>query len=77
MKKMDVVTAALLIIGGVNWGLVGAAGFDLVAALFGELSPLSRIVYLLVGVSAVYQAVQWRGIQRRWFEAVPSRATAR
>jgi len=77
MKKIDVVAAVLLIIGGLNWGLVGAAQFDLVAALFGELSPLSRLVYLLVGVSAVYQAAQWRGIQRRWFDAVPSRATTR
>lgn len=77
MKKIDVVAAVLLVIGGLNWGLIGAAQFDLVAALFGELSPLSRVVYLLVGVSALYQAAQWRGIQRRWFDAVPSRATAR
>lgn len=77
MKKIDVVAAVLLVVGGLNWGLVGAAQFDLVAALFGELSPLSRVVYLLVGVSALYQAAQWRGIQRRWSDAVPSRATAR
>lgn len=74
MKKLDVVAAALLLVGGVNWGLVGVAQFDLVAALFGELSPLSRVVYMLVGVSALYQAAQWRGMQRRWSEAVPSRA---
>lgn len=66
MKKLDVVAAVLLVVGGLNWGLVGAANFDLVATLFGQLSPLSRIVYLLVGLSAVYQALQWRGIQRRW-----------
>jgi len=77
MKKIDVVAAVLLVIGGLNWGLVGAAEFDLVAALFGELSPLSRVVYLLVGVSALYQAAQWRGIQRRWSDAIPSRAAAR
>ena len=77
MKKIDVVAAALLVVGGLNWGLVGAAQFDLVAALFGELSPVSRVVYLLVGVSALYQAAQWRGIQSRWSDAVPSRATAR
>lgn len=77
MKKIDVIAAVLLVIGGLNWGLIGAAQFDLVAALFGELSPLSRVVYLLVGVSGLYQAAQWRGIQRRWFDAVPSRATAR
>jgi hypothetical protein len=65
MKKLDILTMILLVVGGLNWGLVGAANFDLVATLFGEMSLLSRIVYLLVGLSAVYQAVQWRSIQRR------------
>jgi len=74
MKKLDVLTAVLLVVGGLNWGLVGVAQFDLVAALFGAMSPLSRTIYLLVGVSALYQAAQWRGIQRRWSDAVPARA---
>lgn len=64
----------LLVVGGLNWGLIGAAGFDLVATLFGEMSPLSKMVYLLVGVAAVYQAAQWRGIQRRWLETARARA---
>lgn len=66
MKNLDVVAAVLLVIGGLNWGLVGAANFDLVATIFGAMSPLSRIVYVLVGLAAVYQALQWKGIQRRW-----------
>ena len=66
MKKLDVVAAVLLVVGGMNWGLVGAVGVDLVATLFGVMSPLARTVYLLVGLSALYQAVQWQGIQRRW-----------
>jgi len=74
MKKLDVVAAVLLVVGGLNWGLIGAAGFDLVAALFGAMSPLSRLVYLLVGVAAVYQAAQLQGIRRRWLE--PARARA-
>ena len=72
MKRLDVVAAVLVVVGGLNWGLVGAAGFDLVATLFGPMSALSRVVYVLVGISAVYQALQWRGIQRRWY--VPARA---
>ena len=72
MKKLDVVAAVLLVIGGLNWGLVGAAGVDLVATLFGVMSPLSRTVYVLVGLSGLYQAMQWQGIQRRWL--VPARA---
>ena len=74
MKKLDVVAAVLLVIGGLNWGLVGVAGVDAVAALFGEMSALSRAVYALVGVAAVYQALQWRGIQHRWL--MPARARA-
>jgi len=70
MKKLDVVAAVLLVIGGLNWALVGASRFDLVAAIFGmhfgETSVLSSAVYLLVGLSAVYQAVSWKAIQRRW-----------
>jgi uncharacterized membrane protein YuzA (DUF378 family) len=75
MKKLDALAAILLVVGGLNWGLVGAAQFDLVASLFGGgASPISRTVYLLVGVAALYQAVQWRGIQRRWGFASPVRA---
>jgi len=66
MKKTDVVAAVLLVIGGLNWGLVGALEFDLVGALFGPLSPLSRVVYILVGMAALYQALQWKAIQHRW-----------
>lgn len=66
MKKLDVVAAALLVIGGLNWGLVGTVGVDLVATLFGPMSPLARTVYVLVGLAGLYQAIQWQGIQRRW-----------
>lgn len=65
MKSLDALASVLLIVGGLNWGLVGIAQFDLVAALFGEMSLLSRVVYALVGLSAGYVALQWRGIQRR------------
>jgi uncharacterized membrane protein YuzA (DUF378 family) len=69
MKTMDLIVATLVIVGGLNWGLVGIAHFDLVAALLGAGSALSRVVYALVGVSALYQAITWRAIQRRWSPA--------
>lgn len=47
----------LVIVGGLNWGLVGAFNFDLVAAILGVMSTLSRIVYILVGLAALYIAV--------------------
>ena len=73
MKSLDVVVAVLLVIGGLNWGLVGVFGFDLVAALLGEMSLLSRAVYSLVGLCAVYQGLSWKAIQKRWSPA-PARA---
>lgn len=57
MRLINSVTLLLLIVGGLNWGLVGLFDFDLVAALFGEMSALSRIVYALVGASALYQLI--------------------
>ena len=58
MKAIDVIAAILVIVGGLNWGLVGAANFNLVAALFGQ-SALASTVYVLVGLSAAYQALRW------------------
>ena len=58
MKKLDVLAAVLLIVGGLNWGLVAIAEFDLVAAIFGldfgETNAATRVVYGLVGLAAVY-----------------------
>jgi uncharacterized protein len=58
MRKLDSVAAALVLIGGLNWGLVAIAKFDLVAWIFGEefggTNAASRIVYGLVGLAAVY-----------------------
>jgi len=73
MKTIDIVAAVLLVVGGLNWGLVGLMNFDLVATLFGTMSVLSRVVYCLVGLAAVYQGLSWKAIQKRWF-ATPALA---
>ena len=49
-----IICVALLIVGGLNWGLIGLFRFDLVAFLFGDMSWFSRIVYVLVGISGLY-----------------------
>ena len=55
MNVLNKVFLILLIIGGLNWGLVGLFQYDLVAALFGGMSSLlSRIIYTLVGISGLY-----------------------
>ena len=70
MKRLDVLAAVLVVVGALNWGLVAVARFDLVATLFGlrfgEVSAASAVVYALVGAAGAYQALLWKGIQRRW-----------
>jgi len=66
MKMIDVVAAVLLIVGGLNWGLVGLFGFDLVATLFGSVPLIQNVVYALVGLAAIYQVVSLPAIQKRW-----------
>ena len=62
MSKLNLLATVLVLVGGLNWGLVAVAEFDLVATLvgldFGETNAVSRIVYGLVGLSAAYLAVQ-------------------
>ena len=69
-KKLDILAAVLLVVGGLNWGLVAVANFDLVATLvgldFGETNAASRLIYGLVGLAAVYQIAQQGAIRRRW-----------
>jgi hypothetical protein len=69
MKKLDIAALTLLIVGGLNWGLVGIAKFDLVAAIaggleFGETNWFSRLIYCLVGAAAVVAAVRLAAITR-------------
>lgn len=51
---LDIISLTLVIVGALNWGLIGLFNFDLVAALFGKMSMLSRIVYNLVGIAGLY-----------------------
>ena len=53
MRALKIISYILVIIGAVNWGLVGLFNFDLVALIFGDMSLLARIVYIAVGVSAI------------------------
>jgi uncharacterized protein len=70
MKQIDVIAAILVVVGALNWGLIAIARFDLVAALFGmqfgEVSAATVLVYGLVGLAGLYQAVSWKRVQSRW-----------
>ena len=54
MKVLDTMALILVIIGGINWGLIGFFQFNLVGSLFGAFSMLSRIIYALVGIASLY-----------------------
>ncbi|AJA47547.1 hypothetical protein CPAST_c14720 [Clostridium pasteurianum DSM 525 = ATCC 6013] len=54
MKGLDIISLVLVIIGAINWGLIGFFRFDLVATLFGDMSTFTRIIYALVGIAGLY-----------------------
>ena len=67
MKALDIITLVILIIGGINWGLIGLFDFNLVGAIFGgDRSMLTRAVYIIVGLCAIYQAFAFKAMVRRW-----------
>jgi uncharacterized membrane protein YuzA (DUF378 family) len=68
MRQVDALATLLLVVGAVNWGLVGFARFDLVAELFGmrfgETSAVTSIIYGLVGLAGVYRLIAWNAAPR-------------
>ena len=54
MKIIDKIALVLIIIGAINWGLIGIFNFNLVSAIFGEMTVITRIIYGLVGVSGIW-----------------------
>jgi len=65
LNVVDIIALVLVVVGGLNWGLVGLVEFDLVGTLFSPMSVLSRIVYVLVGLAAVYLAVVSVKLERK------------
>jgi hypothetical protein len=77
MRKLDLVATVLLLVGGLNWGLVAVAKFDLVAWIFGldfgQTNVATRIVYGLVGLAAVYGIASLLGVRRAHGRLAPAR----
>ena len=66
LTTVDVIALVLLVIGGLNWGLLGLTGnVNLVDWIFGSMSMLSRLIYIVVGLSAVYVAWLWMKLERK------------
>ena len=74
MKTLDVVVTVLLLIGALNWGLVGFFGINLVAVSFGEAGVISRVIYAVVGLAALYEigcfTFGLKETQHRWCETL-------
>ena len=66
MRTLDVIVAVLLVVGGLNWGFVGLFDFYLVETLFSSIPVVQKTVYVLVGLSAIYQIIGLKGIQTIW-----------
>lgn len=54
---LDIVSLILIIVGAINWGLIGFFNLDLVALLFGTMSMISRIIYVIIGLAGIYSLV--------------------
>jgi hypothetical protein len=65
-KSIDIAAYALLLLGALNWGLVGFSGLDLVAIVFGEMTIFSRMIYAIVGIAAFYDIFAVKSIWKRW-----------
>lgn len=55
---LDWITLVILFIGGLNWGLVGLFHFDLITGIFGDYSPITRVLYIIIGLCAIYVLVR-------------------
>lgn len=66
LKILDVIVFALLLVGGCNWGLLGLFNFNLLGSVFGDGSFWARLLYSLVGLSALYEIVFLKTEKERW-----------
>ncbi len=69
MKTLDIIATILILIGA----LIGFFDFNLVQAIFGSLTVVSRIIYAVVGIAALYYIVEWSAMQERWATGLPGR----
>jgi uncharacterized membrane protein YuzA (DUF378 family) len=72
MKVLDIIVTVLLIIGALNWGLVGFLGYNLVGTIFGETAAFTRVIYAFIGLCGLYEAynftIGYNEMHYRWCE---------
>jgi len=76
MKILDIIVSILLIIGALNWGIVGFFSYNVIGALFGEATALTRVIYAVVGLAGLYEIINFTfgfdAMHHRWCE-VPAK----
>jgi len=65
MKVLDIIVCILLIIGGLNWGIIGVSDYNVVEHIFGYGSWLTHLIYIVVGLSAIWMIFQWSAMRKR------------
>ncbi len=72
MKVLDIIVTVLLVIGALNWGVVGIFGINLVSELLGEATAITRLIYTFVGIAGLYEAfsftIGYEAMHNRWCE---------
>ncbi len=72
MKVLDIIVTVLLVIGALNWGVVGIFGYNVLGTLFGEATALTRVIYTVVGIAGIYEAFNFtlgfEAMHHRWCE---------
>lgn len=65
MRRLDIIAEVLVIIGALNWGIIGVTDYNVIGSMFGMMSALTRIIYTLVGIAAIYHIFQWKAMKMR------------
>lgn len=66
MKIVDILVAIILILGGLNWGVFGLLNINILQLIFSHQPLIERLIYIVVGLAALYQILQWKAIKQRW-----------
>jgi len=69
MKTVDIIAFVLLVIGGLNWGLVGFFNYNLVSAIFAGAPVVARFIYALVGLAALWDIIFYSSMRQRWMSS--------
>ncbi len=65
-RPLDIIVAVILVLGGLNWGLMGFFDFNVVTRVLGNALTVEKVIYAIVGLAALYQILGFKAIQHRW-----------